>query len=267
MTRSIGCLEYLPLKISRQIIHSISDLQSLRSLVHASAQLRHIYLTDRTLRYSAIDPALLRSALFDQTVSELDPGMFRPQWREAILRLLGSYKDDQTSVEHQIPTLSSLENMVHTQRAIEVLASDFHVWFQDSFIGPREDSSTSAFSFSPTEKLRVKRALYMYTIYSRLFEPVRLNENDANFATGGVSGSLEVKGRALHHPEKRVLFTSLFPRAHLDELYCTVMYTQARYTKYFSEIQEDQERDAEEDEDLRGTPSETGIEDLTPKGM
>lgn len=146
----------------------------------------------------------------------------------------------------QISTFDELHRLAHDQKVADLLYSDLQIWFKDFYIVKPDHLD---FSFSPTEKHRVQRALYLYTIWTRLFGP-KYNGN------AGESTSRKKDGR----------FLSRLPTSEIKGLIVVVGYIRSRYALYFSEIQEVQNREVEEDENLRGSASETGFKDLTPNG-
>ncbi|CAG8983223.1 hypothetical protein HYALB_00004051 [Hymenoscyphus albidus] len=252
-------LEVLPVEIHRQILLYITDRSSVRSLIHASLPLRQAYLTECARMHRAINPKMLNSALFAQAVFEVRPDLARKELRKIIhdQRLLRSYLKDQWLVQLQIFTFNDLHNLLRTQKIIDFLTSDVRLWFEDmsnpaELLGP---------SFSSTERFRVQRALYLYTIWTRLFGPERIKEEE------GLSRPYcHGNSRAFADWTEKTNMLFSLPHTEINEFGFVVEYIKARYAHYFSEIQEDQDHDAEGNEDLRGSISETGIEDLTPGG-
>lgn len=237
-------LEGLPIELHRHILLQIIDRNSLRSLIHASPLFRSAYTTERARIQLAIDPTLLRNAVL---TSQAQAGLEGKEKIETFRRLQRSYWNPPSSVRQliltfavrmQIVTFEELHRLVLTRELVNFLYSDLQDWFKDNHNVKPADRD---FSFSTTEKYRLKRALYLYTIWSPLFGP---NVGDST--------------RTIRTDAEK--FLSRLKPAEIKELLIVMGYVRSRYALCFFESRK---RDAE---DQDGSVTEIEVEDLNPNG-
>lgn len=242
-------LEELPTELRILILSSISDLHSLRSIVHASPACHQAYQHVRS--------ELLQNMLYkeynglvnvtDAVTAMRSKGLhaYVPSNKERIISLLDSWLRSDEIRRLVLPSTASVPDapasvdetiqLLHLHRVMTFLLNDYcnvapcPKWMDQT----KWENEVLPLCLSDTEKVRCLRGFYRLQIFANIFGPIEYPVHEFNV------GKKDDWDRKMFSKEEawRVLFGTMAPW-EVAELGCVFQYIHERYSVPYYEIAE-----------------------------
>ena len=221
MSAALASLDGLHTELKSEILHFMTDIESLKSLVHASPSFYYVYTGVRqsvlsTVVQREIHPEVIRDALAVHESLRMESyGL------DQVQPFLLKYKANrQAKLATPLPMPLAMDLLAFHKKYVEYFAKDFVSTVLS--LHPTSKQPQQGPPVSTTELCRIHRSLYRFELYCVLFRQRRQRNGPP----------LD----RLSSEDQSIMFLSLYPPWEVEELYCIHDYLYRRLSPPFEEV-------------------------------